>query len=160
MFCCSWVNEQSLSELWVDGMEDYLAYAKELIDEYKDVLDSAGTVPAGSQTAIAPPAAAAAPPLFGASAGSNGGLFAFSAAPPASGGGVPFGTAPPAFPAAPAGGFAGFNFTANVGGTFGRVGWGVGGSQMVIALPLQIGKHACKASAHGRMAIVEANEQI
>ncbi|PRW60168.1 1 domain containing expressed [Chlorella sorokiniana] len=91
----AWVAEQSSGapkELWTDGVEDYLKYAKQLLADFKDVLEGgskpeAAPAPAaggfgfgfGSSTGAAAPAPAggsAKPPLapgglFGAGAGSG-----------------------------------------------------------------------------------------
>jgi len=103
-FSCSWVNDQDKNEVWTDGVEDYLTYAKKLVQEYKDVINSTsgtnavvqagngsvfGRLGGNSSAATAPASTAAAP---------SGG-FNFTAAP-ASGGftGFSTGTAPATAP--------------------------------------------------------------
>mgnify|MGYP001055039960 FL=1 len=58
--CCSWVQEQlqdHTTELWSDGVEDYLQHASRLLKDFDDVLDA----PAGEQqAAVNKPAAAGA----------------------------------------------------------------------------------------------------
>ncbi|KAL4536630.1 hypothetical protein Ndes2437B_g06042 [Nannochloris sp. 'desiccata'] len=98
----SWVNDQDKNEVWTEGVEDYLTYAKKLVQEYSDVInytsDTSTVVKAGngsvfgrlggtSAAAMAPASATAAPS----------GAFNFAAAP-ASGGftGFSTGTAPAA----------------------------------------------------------------
>ena len=41
-FSYSWVQDQDKAEVWTDGVEDYLTYAKQLIKEYDDVIQSKG----------------------------------------------------------------------------------------------------------------------
>lgn len=36
---CRWVQGQNTKELWLDGVEDYVEYAKEIAKEFKDVID-------------------------------------------------------------------------------------------------------------------------
>lgn len=79
LFECSWVNDQELGEVWTEGVEDYLTYAKRLVKDYEDVIgteentignsnDSKPTVAAPlfnfSASAAAPAAPAAAPGFF------------------------------------------------------------------------------------------------
>ena len=86
-FCsCRWVTRQDKKELWLDGVEDYVKYAKKISTDFKDVLD-------GKSTNGAPPAAAglfnfAAPQqntsaagAFSTSSGFGSGGFNFSAKP-------------------------------------------------------------------------------
>lgn len=141
----AWVAEQSSTapkELWTDGVEDYLKYAKQLLADFKDVLESsdkpeAAPAAAGGSgsfafgAAPAPPAAAGAaggsakPPLapgglFGASTsqGTAGGMAPAPAsifgALPSTGGAFGLGSTAPAF-----GGFGGSGVTsaANSGGS-------------------------------------------
>ena len=77
--CCRWVKAQDDAELWTDGVEDYLRYAKELVSEFEDVLEAAPAAPnaAGAFAfgAAAPGAAACQPApssfLFGALPGTQ-----------------------------------------------------------------------------------------
>ncbi|KAI3435928.1 hypothetical protein D9Q98_001986 [Chlorella vulgaris] len=99
----SWVAEQSQSApkgLWTDGVEDFLTYAKQLLADYKDVLDqeeqddepatTAAAAPAASSlfgaAAVAPKAPSAKPPLAPGSlfGGGGGGGQTGAAAAPAS----------------------------------------------------------------------------
>mmetsp|Transcript_16294 Transcript_16294/g.35220 ORF Transcript_16294/g.35220 Transcript_16294/m.35220 type:complete len:424 (+) Transcript_16294:29-1300(+) len=102
----SWVYEQkgeSISQLWTDGLKDYLEHAETLLQDFKDVIDSsngaspgsAAAKPAASSLFGAPAETAAAPAFgsgFGAPAASTGGLFTF-------GGGAASSAAPPSSPA-------------------------------------------------------------
>ncbi len=48
--CCSWVQEQlqdHTTELWTDGVEDYVQHASRLLKDFGDVLDG----PASEQQA-------------------------------------------------------------------------------------------------------------
>ena len=72
-----WVAEQSTTapkELWTDGVEDYLKYAKQLLTDFKDVLEG------GSKAEAAPAPAAGG---FGFGFGSSTGAAAAPAAPAA-----------------------------------------------------------------------------
>ena len=56
----SWVAEQSSAapkELWTDGVEDYLKYAKQLMADYRDVLEQGKDGGAGTTPAVPAPAA-------------------------------------------------------------------------------------------------------
>lgn len=78
-----WVAEQSSSapkELWTDGVEDYLKYAKQLLADFKDVLEGSS-----SPAAAAAPAAAG----FGFGFGSSTGAAAPAAPAPAGGSSKP-----------------------------------------------------------------------
>lgn len=87
---CSWVNDQDKNEVWTDGVEDYLTYAKKLVQEYNDVIYSPSDTSksagfgtgAGNGSVFARLGGGSAPAAAPASGGFN-----FGAAPPASGGG-------------------------------------------------------------------------
>ena len=86
------MNDQDKNEVWTDGVEDYLTYAKKLVEEYNDVINAAPdtTTGAGNGSVFGrlggtAPAAAPAP-----SGGFNFG------APPASGCFTGFSTGAPA----------------------------------------------------------------
>lgn len=110
---CRWVRDQPEAELWTDGVDDYLRYAKELVSDYGDVLNSA-------------PAAEAAP---APTPGLGGFAFGAGSAPPAAGGlfgslastGAAAGGGAGAAPA-----FTGFNFAASAAGN-GALGVAAGG---------------------------------
>jgi len=93
------VQEQPEAELWIDGVEDYLRYAKELVSDYEDVLNS----PAPAAEAAPAPAPAAGGFAFGGGGALPGsGLF---------GGGLKGGASSSEAPA-----FAGFNFAPSATG--------------------------------------------
>ncbi|EFN54150.1 expressed protein [Chlorella variabilis] len=78
----AWVAEQSRAapkELWTDGVEDYLQYAKQLLADFKDVLEDSGK-----------PAAAA--------GGTGAGVFGFGASAPAAGAPAAGSSKPPLAP--------------------------------------------------------------
>lgn len=92
----SWVKEQKASaplELWTDGVEDYLQYAKKLTEDFKDVVKEAGQ--ASAEAAAQPAAANGARREAGEEAPAAkkpaAGLFSFSAAPAAGLGKPPLG---------------------------------------------------------------------
>jgi nuclear pore complex protein Nup50 len=94
---CSWVNDQDKNEVWTDGVEDYLTYAKKLVQEYKDVINSTSGTSTGVEA------------VNGSVFGRLGGTFSAAAATaPASTAAAPSGAFN--FAAAPAsGGFSGFS---------------------------------------------------
>ncbi|KAI8108964.1 hypothetical protein M9435_005381 [Picochlorum sp. BPE23] len=61
-----WVQDQNTKELWLDGVEDYIEYAKEITKEFKDVIDGKEPekkpVTSGFFDFTAPQAASGAPP--------------------------------------------------------------------------------------------------
>jgi hypothetical protein len=88
----SWINDQDKNEVWTDGVEDYLTYAKKLVQEYSDVLNSPEDTTKG------------APPVNGSVFGRLGGSAApASTTAAAPSGGFNFAAAPAA------GGFTGFS---------------------------------------------------
>lgn len=122
----AWVAQQSSAapqELWIDGTEDYLQYAKQLLADYKEVLDGSGKAD-GAKAA----AAAAASGGFGFGAGSGG---AAASKPPLAPGGL-FGSAGAGgsgAASAPASIFGGLAPAGGSGGAFGLGGGGgFGGS--------------------------------
>jgi hypothetical protein len=87
------VNDQDKNEVWSDGVEDYLTYAKKLVKEYSDVINSPASTSAGdtgagngsvfgrlggNSTAPAAKTAAAAPAFNFAAAPASGGFAGFS----------------------------------------------------------------------------------
>ncbi|KAL4458574.1 hypothetical protein ABPG75_013439 [Micractinium tetrahymenae] len=130
----AWVAEQASSapkELWTDGVEDYLKHAKQLLADFKDVLDStaAADKPAEPAAAAAAPAPGTSKPplapgsLFGAGGSGTGGAGG-AAAPPAS----IFGGLPPAGGAAAGGSGGGFAFGSGAAGAPAFGGFGAAGS--------------------------------
>jgi hypothetical protein len=100
-----WVKAQAAGELWTDGVEDYLRYARELVRDFGDVLDSTPEGPSPAK------AAKAQQPAGGFSFG---GAAAGAGSQPAASSGFLFGAPPPtAAAAAPAQPFTGFNFGAS-----------------------------------------------
>ena len=80
---------QSKKELWLDGVEDYIQYAKEIIKDFEDVIDAPSGLAAGGIFNFGKPATSAAPAglVFGGSS-----TPAFSGQPPnSSGNGLRFG---------------------------------------------------------------------
>ena len=56
---CRWIQKQDKKELWLDGIDDYVEYAKQLSKEFEDVLKgeektagATSTTPAGASTAV------------------------------------------------------------------------------------------------------------
>ena len=39
MICCKWAEGQKKTELWLDGVEDYIEYANTIMKEFKDVIE-------------------------------------------------------------------------------------------------------------------------
>lgn len=71
LFLCRWIQKQDKKELWLDGIDDYVEYAKQISKEFEDVLkDSKGGVAEGN----APLSSSATPPA-------SSGFFNFSAPP-------------------------------------------------------------------------------
>lgn len=70
--CCRWVQGQNTKELWLDGVEDYIEYAKEITKEFKDVIDGKEPekkpVTSGFFDFTAPQASGAPPPTIGTGA--------------------------------------------------------------------------------------------
>ena len=77
---CRWVQSQQKSEIWLDGVEDYVEYAKQISKEFDDVISGDAKKPPvtfGGQTTTT-------------SAAPSGGFFNFSA--PAAPAAQPFGS--------------------------------------------------------------------
>ncbi len=72
--------------MWVDGAEDYVTYAKQLLADYDDVIKSGGSAAAGGSSVLsrlgapAAAAAAAAPPAFNFAPAPGGGFGGFAPA--------------------------------------------------------------------------------
>lgn len=43
--CHRWVNDQDVCEDWTDGAQDYVTYAKQILNDFSDVLSAASEVP-------------------------------------------------------------------------------------------------------------------
>lgn len=62
---CRWIQKQDKKELWLDGIDDYVEYAKQLSKEFEDVLKGEEKTPGATSTTPAV----------------SGGIFNFSAPP-------------------------------------------------------------------------------
>lgn len=67
---CRWIQKQDKKELWLDGIDDYVEYAKQLSKEFEDVLKGEEKTPGATSTTP-----------VGASTAVSSGIFNFSAPP-------------------------------------------------------------------------------
>jgi hypothetical protein len=95
------VNDQDKNEVWSDGVEDYLIYAKKLVQEYNDVINS----PSGTNTTTV---GAGNGSVFGRLGGNSSAATPAATTANAPSGGFNFAAAPAS------GGFGGFNTSTTI----------------------------------------------